>query len=111
MGIRGRAAQGVGSLIHGRNAAKAHVLANRAKYGIAAPGTRAVPKGATKAQRKASSGVAQKAMNTAIAQRQTQVGRRAIAGGVALGGIGYMGRNRDGSRGGYRGPQGSGRYA
>jgi hypothetical protein len=111
MGIRSRAAQGVGSLVHGRNAAKAHVLANRPKYGIGASGTRARVKGATKAQRRASSGTAQKAMNTAIAQRQTQVGRRVIAGGVALGGVGYMGRNRDGSRGGFRGPQGSGRYA
>jgi hypothetical protein len=99
MGIRARAAQGVGSLVHGRSAAKAHVLANRAKYGIAAKGTR------TK------SNAASRAMDLAIAKRQTQVGRRVIGGGVALGGIGYMGRNRDGSRGGYKGPRGSGRYA
>jgi hypothetical protein len=99
MGIRARAARGVGSLVHGGNAAKAHVLANRAKYGIAAPGTRTKSKAAVRA------------MDLAVAKRQTQVGRRVIGGGVALGGIGYMGRNRDGSRGGYRGPQGSGRYA
>lgn len=96
--MRSRAARGVGSLVHGRNAAKAHVLANRPKYGIAAKGTRTA------------SNAASRAMDLAIAKRQTQVGRRVIAGGVGLGAVG-MGRNRDGSRGGFRGPQGSGRYA
>jgi hypothetical protein len=99
MGMRSRAARGVGSLVHGRNAAKAHVLANRPKYGIAPKGTRTA------------SNAASRAMDLAIAKRQTQVGRRVIGGGVALGGVGYMGRNRDGSRGGFKGPQGSGRYA
>ena len=98
MGMRSRAARGVGSLVHGRNAAKAHVLANRPKYGIAPKGTRTA------------SNAASRAMDLAIAKRQTQVGRRVIAGGVGLGAVG-MGRNRDGSRGGFRGPQGSGRYA
>jgi len=38
------------------------------------------------------------------------VGRRILTGGALLGGVGIM-RNRDGSRGGYKGPRGSGRYA
>jgi len=38
------------------------------------------------------------------------VGRRVLTGGALLGGVGMM-RNRDGSRGGYKGPRGSGRYA
>ena len=104
--MRSRAARGVGSLVHGRNAAKAHVLANRPKYGINPKGVRSAtpstPRGSNAASR---------AMDLAIAKRQTQVGRRVIAGGVGLGAVGYMGRNRDGSRGGFRGPQGSGRYA
>jgi len=110
MGIKSNVTRGVGSLFSNNNAAKRHVLANRAKYGIGASGTRARVQGATKAQRRASSGTAQKAMNTAIAQRQSQVGRRVLTGGALLGGAGMM-RNRDGSRGGYNGPRGSGRYA
>jgi hypothetical protein len=109
-----KAVEGLGSLVHGNNAARAHVLANRAKYGIASKGTRTVTKGpgaAAKLARRKSSGVAHSAMNAAIAKRQTQVGRRVIGGAVGLGGIGYMGRNRDGSRGGFRGPRGTGRYA
>jgi len=74
------------------------VLANRAKYGIAAKGTRT------------SSNASSRAMANAVAKRQTQFGKRVLTGGALLGGAGMM-RNRDGSRGGYKGPRGSGRYA
>lgn len=94
-----KAFEGLGSLVHGNNAAKAHVLANRARYGIAGPGTRTKSKAAVRA------------MDLAIAKRQTQIGKRVVGGAIGLGGIGYMGRNRDGSRGGFRGPRGTGRYA
>jgi len=98
MGIKSNVTRGVGSLFSNNTAAKRHVLANRAKYGIAAKGTRT------------SSNSASRAMSNAVTQRQSQVGRRVLTGGALLGGVGMM-RNRDGSRGGYKGPRGSGRYA
>lgn len=93
--------QGIGSMVSSNSRTKAHVLGNRAKYGIA-------PKGS-------SSKAATRAYQNAMATRQAQVGRRATGAAVALGGVG-MYKNRDGSRGGYRPPstrtaRGSGRYA
>jgi len=98
MGVKSNVTRGVGSLFSNNAAAKRHVLANRAKYGIAARGTRN------------SSNASSRAMSNAIAKRQSQIGRRVLTGGALLGGVGMM-RNRDGSRGGYKGPRGSGRYA
>jgi hypothetical protein len=53
----------------------------------------------------------------AIRMRQGQVFRRYLAGGAAVGGLGFY-TNRDGSRGGYRymaprisTPKGTGRYS
>jgi len=98
MGFKSNVTRGVGSLFSNNTASKRHVLANRAKYGIAAKGTRT------------SSNASARAMSNAVAKRQSQIGRRVLTGGSLLGGAGMM-RNRDGSRGGYKGPRGSGRYA
>jgi len=46
----------------------------------------------------------------AVELRQRQIGARALTGTSLVGGIGMM-RNRNGSRGGFQGPRGSGRYA
>jgi len=95
--------KGLGSILSPASKSRAHILANRSKYGIAAAKTRTTKSAANAA------------MNAAVAKRQTQVGRRALGASVALGGVG-MYKNRDGSRGGYsapsmRTPRGTGRYA
>ncbi len=46
----------------------------------------------------------------AINMRRAQIAKRGVAGASMLGGVGMM-RNRNGSRGGFQGPRGSGRYA
>lgn len=107
MGIKSNVTRGVGSLFSNNTATKRHVLANRAKYGINAKGTRAGTRGTPVSR---GSNASSRAMSNAVAQRQSQIGRRVLTGGALLGGAGMM-RNRDGSRGGYKGPRGSGRYA
>lgn len=104
MGMRSNLFQSVGSFMSPTSRSKAHVLANRSKYGIAGKG----------ANRK----VATQKFQNAIATRQREVGRRTVgaAGAAGAGGSLAMYKNRDGSRGGYRPPstrtaRGTGRYA
>jgi hypothetical protein len=98
MGIRAGATRRVGSMLHNTASAQKYIdngsrgakrLMNRASKNTAAGST---------------------ARQTAIGLRQRQVGARALTGAALFGGAGMM-RNRDGSRGGYKGPRGSGRYA
>jgi hypothetical protein len=88
MGIKSNVTRGVGSVFN-RGARRAAALNTNMPVGMRGP---------------ASSRMAAKRASDQV------VGRRVLTGGALLGGAGMM-RNRDGSRGGYKGPRGSGRYA
>jgi len=98
MGIRAGATRRVGSMLHSTTAASNYINSGS--------------RGAKRLMRRATKNTAQgsTARQTAIDLRQRQVGARALTGTALLGGMGMM-RNRDGSRGGFQGPRGSGRYA
>jgi hypothetical protein len=98
MGIRAGATRRVGSLISNTTKAEAYLNSgSRGSKRLMNRASRNTVKGSTVGQ-------------TAIDLRQRQVGARALTGTALLGGMG-MTRNRDGSRGGFQGPRGSGRYA
>ena len=98
MGIRAGATRRVGSMIHNTAAAERYLDS----------GARGAKRLMKKAVKNTAAGAT--ARQTAIGLRQRQVGARALTGASLLGGAGMM-RNRNGSRGGFQGPRGSGRYA
>jgi hypothetical protein len=99
MGIsRAGATRRVGAMLH--NAASAENYLDGGSRGA-----RRLMKRATRNTRQGST-----VGETAIDLRQRQVGARALTGAALLGGVGMM-RNRNGSRGGFQSPRGSGRYA
>jgi hypothetical protein len=98
MGIRGQITKGVGSMMHNTAAAERYLDS----------GARGAKRLMKRAAKNTAAGAT--ARQTAIGLRQRQVGARALTGASLLGGAGMM-RNRNGSRGGFQGPRGSGRYA
>lgn len=96
MGIKSNVTRGVGSLFYRGSSASKSALRTHMPVGMRGTASSRI--------------AAKRAAEQVTAHRQSQIGRRVLTGGALLGGVGMM-RNRDGSRGGYRGPRGSGRYA
>jgi hypothetical protein len=103
MGIRAGATRRVGALINNTTKAENYLSSGSRGARKLYKRASAVPKGQPML-------AGDEVQKRAVALRQRQLGARALTGASLLGGVGMM-RNRNGSRGGFQGPRGSGRYA